>query len=844
MATQIGRFEILSEIAKSDRACVYKANDSTNGQTVALKALRLDMPAEQAQALIERVQAEADTVNGLNSPNIALLYGAGEIDNLLCAAMEYVQGNSIATMLARREGFSIWDLLDISRQVCQGFDHAHSKGVVHYSLEPAKVMVTWDGTVKILSFGISMMGMPEVEGSGKPRFTLHYASPEQLRGEAIDPRSNFFSWGAILYEMVSDQKPFDGDSETVRRKILEENPVPPAELNRKIHPAVSDLIMMALSKAPDERFQNGQQLVMELEKCKQASAQAAAKKSSTPAQGLIVPNKVSPGSKSTGAAANPATAPPTATPVTKTPTKTPGKTAIAATGMSEQRDQELPAADLNSKPAADESNPARTTAPPIGKAAAAAGGSSPAVSVRARSPQTDKARPATSAKVSAPTVEKKQVRMSAAAEQTAAAPAKKYAVDPMMAEDGPGNKRAASFSELEEMPPLKEVYVAPPEPAAAPATPEPAPSGVFLAKPEPPKSKVPPRVVARQAVKEITSVPPRLMMYSVAAAIGLVLVIAVGLIFHIHSQNTEEEGTPVATAPPSHAEPIRAQTAAVPAAAVPVTPEATAAAPEQPAQVEVAPVVKPRSRRRSSTPVQVASVPGQLSIDSTPQGAQVQIDGHTDIAWVTPFAVAGVAPGRHIVSIAKNGYTAESKTVEVASGSKSFVVLHLAQASGTLVVHSDPPGAAVFVDGKDTGHVTPMQVSVERGSHVLLVRKQGYLDETISASPQPGQSFRFSPTLKPLGNVDDIRTVGKFKKIFGGGEGSSEMGTVSIKTQPKGAQIAVNRRMLDKSSPVQFMAGPGNYIIDITATGYKPIHRVVTVEKGVKVALEETMQLE
>jgi eukaryotic-like serine/threonine-protein kinase len=842
MATQIGRFEILSEIAKSERACVYKANDSTNGQTVALKALRLDMPAEQAQALIERVQAEADTVNGLNSPNIALLYGAGEIDNQLCAAMEYVQGNSIATMLARREGFSIWDLLDISRQVCLGFDHAHSKGVVHYSFEPAKVMVTWDGTVKILSFGISMMGMPGGEGSGKPRVSLHYASPEQLRGEAIDPRSNFFSWGGILYEMVTDQKPFDGDSETVRHKILEENPVPPAELNRKIHPAVSDLIMKALSKAPDERFQNGQQLVMELEKCKQASAQSAAKKSSTPTQGLIVPNKVSPGAQSTRPATNPATAPSTATPATKTPTKTPGNTAITATGMYEQREQELPAADLNSKPAADESKPAGTTAPPIGKAAAAAAGSSPAVSVRARSPQTDKARPATSAKASAPTVEKKQVKMSAAAEQIAATPAKKYAVDPMMAEDGAGNKRAASFSELEEMPPLKEVCVAPPEATAAPATPE--PTGVFLAKPEPPKSKVPPRLGARQAVKEITSVPPRLMMYSVAAAIGMVLVIAVGLVFHIQSQNTEAEGTPVATAPPSHAEPIQAQKAAVPAAEVPVTPEATAVAPEQPAQVIVAPVVKPRSRRRSSTPVQIASVPGQLSIDSTPQGAQVQIDGHTDAAWVTPFAVAGVAPGRHIVSIAKNGYTAESKTVEVASGSKSFVVLHLAQASGTLVVHSDPPGAAVFVDGKDTGHVTPMQVSVERGSHILLVRKQGYLDETTSASPQPGQSFRFSPTLKPLGNVDDIRTVGKFKKIFGGGEGSSEMGTVSIKTQPKGAQIAVNRRMLDKSSPVQFMAGPGNYIIDITATGYKPIHRIVTVEKGVKVALEETMQLE
>jgi hypothetical protein len=172
------------------------------------------------------------------------------------------------------------------------------------------------------------------------------------------------------------------------------------------------------------------------------------------------------------------------------------------------------------------------------------------------------------------------------------------------------------------------------------------------------------------------------------------------------------------------------------------------------------------------------------------------------------------------------------------------VVLHLGQAPATIAVHSDPPGAAIFVDGKDSGHVTPAQLSVERGNHSLLVRKQGYLDETASTNLQPGQTFRFAPALRALGNVDDIRTVGKFKKIFGAGEGASEMGTVSVKTQPKGAQIAVNRRMLDKASPVQFMIGPGNYMIDITAPGYKSIHRVVNVEKGNKVVLEETLQRE
>ena len=94
--------------------------------------------------------------------------------------MEYVQGNSIATMLARHEGFSIWDLLDISRQVCAGLDHASSLGVVHHSLEPAKIMVQWDGLVKILGYGISTMSLLDTEPEGVPSPVLHYISPEQV----------------------------------------------------------------------------------------------------------------------------------------------------------------------------------------------------------------------------------------------------------------------------------------------------------------------------------------------------------------------------------------------------------------------------------------------------------------------------------------------------------------------------------------------------------------------------------------------------------------------------------------------------------------------------------------
>src|ERR1700758_949589 len=157
MSRKIGRFEILSELAKSDSGCVYKANDPESGQTIALKTIQLEVFGEHAEQVVQRLLQEAETTKDLSSSNLTQIFGAGEIEGQFCAAMEYVQGNSIATMLARKEGFSIWDLLDITRQVCAGLEHAAAKGVVHHSFEPAKIMVQWDGLVKILDYGISSM---------------------------------------------------------------------------------------------------------------------------------------------------------------------------------------------------------------------------------------------------------------------------------------------------------------------------------------------------------------------------------------------------------------------------------------------------------------------------------------------------------------------------------------------------------------------------------------------------------------------------------------------------------------------------------------------------------------
>ncbi len=209
MATMFGRFEIQSELSKSENAEIYKALDTETNQVVALKTQSLEPLGERAAAFVETLIAEGESTRDLVGQNIALLYGAGEIDGQFCAAMEYIQGNSIATMLARKEGFSIWDLLDITRQVCAGLESAAAKNVAHCSLEPDKILVQWDGMVKILGYGISNMSLIEAEsGKGLGRL-MAYCSPEQIRGEAIDLRSNLFTVGAILYEMVVGRKAFD-----------------------------------------------------------------------------------------------------------------------------------------------------------------------------------------------------------------------------------------------------------------------------------------------------------------------------------------------------------------------------------------------------------------------------------------------------------------------------------------------------------------------------------------------------------------------------------------------------------------------------------------------------------
>jgi len=852
MPTKIGHFEILSELAKSATGAVYKATDPQTSQTVALKAIQLSAFGERSAELKQCLLEEAETTKVLSHSNLSPVFGAGEIDGQFCAAMEYIQGNSIATMLANKEGFSIWDLLDIGRQVSGGLDHAHSHGLFHFSLEPAKIMCGWDSTIRVLGYGVSSVGKFTSQIPGVSTI-LQYMSPEQVRGESIDARSNLFSLGAMFYEMVTAQKPFDQeDAASLRQSILESTPVPPIQLNPKLHPLLSDLIMKALAKDPGERYQNGRELLDDLEKCKESKAPAATQ--AAPAKSPAIPNavKAATQAKFVGAAVPPA--------ATRPAGVAPASSRSAGT-------KPAAAATVEKKIAVPAAAATKVTA-------TAAGASGQAVSSSQVKPAVNAAA-SPSASMSSSILDEPEV-------DAAQVDAPRIAVDPMMAGDTPSRGGSVSFSEMTELPPLKEVYIPPPPPPAFDHTSAHVPSVTTYEGELEEKPKIQPREIAQKAVKEIKNVPPSLMVYSIAGAAVLILIIAVILVFHVNSLNSDGD-SPRPTATES-AQPAVSQPAAKPQP-TPIQPAQPAATQAQP----LAPVAEPepepthvaatapkgKNSRKKPARAALVVVPGQMAIDSTPQGAQVQIDGRTDPTWITPFTLSGLGPGQHTVAVSKAGYSTDTRTVDVTSGGKSFVTTRLAQLvatlavssspaganifvdgknSGkltpalaqlvaTLAVSSSPAGANIFVDGKNSGKLTPAQVPVDQGQHVVLVRKSGYIDETTSAQFTLGQTTNFAPTLRSLGNVDNIRTAGRMKKLFGGKDAQG-MGTISVKTQPKGAQVAVNQHMLEKDSPVDFMLDPGNYVVDITMSGYVSIHKVITVDKGGKAVIDEVMQHE
>ena len=276
MLAKAGRYEIVGELGRGAMGVVYKAADPVIGRTVAVKTIKLSAEGTglTRPELLARFQTEARAAGLLTHPNIVVVFDAGEEDGLYYIIMELVEGRSLQALLDDGHSFPLPRVLRIMEQACSALQFAHERNVVHRDIKPANLMLTGDDTVKVTDFGTAkILQFGTVQQTAHVMGTPSYMSPEQVKGRAVDGRSDIFSLGVMLYEMVTGEKPFPGQNiTTVIYKIVNEEPVPPKQVDPTIHAGISAVVMRALAKDPDTRYQSCREMLEDLHNYRSLSA--------------------------------------------------------------------------------------------------------------------------------------------------------------------------------------------------------------------------------------------------------------------------------------------------------------------------------------------------------------------------------------------------------------------------------------------------------------------------------------------------------------------------------------------------------------------------------------------
>ncbi|HYK39743.1 MAG TPA: serine/threonine-protein kinase, partial [Candidatus Eremiobacteraceae bacterium] len=274
--TKAGRYEIQGELGRGAMGVVYKAVDPVIGRTVAVKTLKLSEEGTglSKAELLNRFQTEARAAGLLTHPNIVVVFDAGEEEGLFYITMELVEGKSLQALLDAGQAFPLPRVLRIMEQTCNALQFAHERSIVHRDVKPANLMLTADDTVKVTDFGTAkILQFGTVQQTAHVMGTPSYMSPEQVKGRVVDGRSDIFSLGVMLYEMITAEKPFPGQNiTTVIYKIVNEEPVPPRSIDPSIHPGLSAVVMKALAKDPAVRYQTCKEMLDDLKNYRALSA--------------------------------------------------------------------------------------------------------------------------------------------------------------------------------------------------------------------------------------------------------------------------------------------------------------------------------------------------------------------------------------------------------------------------------------------------------------------------------------------------------------------------------------------------------------------------------------------
>ena len=267
------RYEILEVIGAGGMAVVYKAMCHRLNRYVAVKILRDELANDEE--FRKRFQTEAQAVAMLSHPNIVSVYDVSHSDGVEYIVMELIEGVTLMQYMKKKGALGWKEALHFAVQISKALEHAHEKGIIHRDIKPQNIMILKDGTIKVADFGIAALESAQEKKSDQTVGSVHYIAPEQARGEQPDPRSDIYSLGVVMYEMLTGKMPYDGDTaEQVAMKHITGHPVPPQELNPDIPEELAAITLKAMNSDINARYQSASELLRDLEDFRKQQAAA------------------------------------------------------------------------------------------------------------------------------------------------------------------------------------------------------------------------------------------------------------------------------------------------------------------------------------------------------------------------------------------------------------------------------------------------------------------------------------------------------------------------------------------------------------------------------------------